>query len=148
MKFELATLSDLDAITELVTAVSAVDILPTFNEQGKNEFNQRVLPDLATALDPTQFLSLKALNSEGELVGFGAMRDSNYIMHLFVAKSCQGQGLGKAMLQQLLEFTSARTISLRSSINGVGFYQANGFVATDKEGEFNGIRFVPMTLER
>ncbi|WP_432757997.1 GNAT family N-acetyltransferase [Motilimonas eburnea] len=34
-----------------------------------------------------------------------------------------------------------------SSVNAVGFYQHNGFLATDEEAEFNGIRFVPMMLD-
>ncbi|GAL35330.1 hypothetical protein JCM19240_3700 [Vibrio maritimus] len=37
-------------------------------------------------------------------------------------------------------------VSLRSSVNAMSFYEKHGFVATGPESEFNGIRFVPMTL--
>ncbi|WP_368073959.1 GNAT family N-acetyltransferase [Marinomonas sp. FW-1] len=39
-------------------------------------------------------------------------------------------------------------ISLRSSVNVVGFYESYGFEVTRSEADFNGIRFVPMCLVR
>ena len=41
-----------------------------------------------------------------------------------------------------------KEISLRSSVNAVGFYESYGFEATGSEADFNGIRFVPMSLAR
>ncbi|MDN3685554.1 GNAT family N-acetyltransferase [Vibrio sinaloensis] len=52
------------------------------------------------------------------------------------------------LLNHLLNQTDAREVSLRSSVNAVEFYNRNGFVATGEEAEFNGIRFVPMSLVR
>ncbi|WP_392386452.1 GNAT family N-acetyltransferase [Marinomonas primoryensis] len=107
----------------------------------------RVLPDVVMTLDAERFQTLKVV-SAGEIVGFGALRDGYYLTHLFVSQSMQGQGVGKQLLSTLLNTTDAKEISLRSSINAVGFYESYGFEATGNESNFNGIRFVPMRLIR
>jgi predicted GNAT family N-acyltransferase len=107
----------------------------------------RVLPDVVMTLDTERFQTLKVI-SAGEVIGFGALRDGNYLTHLFVSKSMQGQGVGKQLLSTLLNTTDTKEISLRSSINAVGFYESYGFEATGNEAEFNGIRFVPMRFIR
>jgi predicted GNAT family N-acyltransferase len=59
----------------------------------------------------------------------------------------QGQGIGKRLLSALLNTTDSTEISLRSSVNAVGFYKSYGFEVTGNEADFNGIRFVPMSLQ-
>ncbi|MBD5771289.1 GNAT family N-acetyltransferase [Marinomonas colpomeniae] len=145
MEIQKVIPTDLDTVTALVKEVSEVDVLPWFNSQGQEEYKGRVLPDLATTFDEGRFLSIKAV-SDGKLLGFAALRDGNYLTHLFVSQSSQGVGLGRELLRFLLNATEAKEVSLRSSINAVGFYERNGFMATGEEAEFNGIRFVPMTL--
>ncbi|WP_417528201.1 GNAT family N-acetyltransferase [Marinomonas shanghaiensis] len=140
-------LTDLDAVKQCVTQVSEVDVLPYFNEQGKMAYKSRVLSDIVTTFDGDRFQTLKVVCS-GEIIGFGALRDGNYLTHLFVSTSMQGQGIGKRLLGALLDTTEAKEISLRSSVNAVGFYKSCGFEMTGSEADFNGIRFVPMCLAR
>ncbi|KGY11172.1 acetyltransferase [Vibrio tubiashii] len=147
MEIEKVLKTDLDAVTRLVSEVSTTDVLPLLSEQGKQEYKDRVLPDLASTLDDEKFLSIKAVSS-GKVLGFAALREGNYLTHLFVASSQQGLGLGRTLLNHLIDKTDAREISLRSSVNAVGFYNRIGFIATGDEAEFNGIRFVPMSLIR
>ncbi|MDP5055513.1 MAG: GNAT family N-acetyltransferase [Marinomonas hwangdonensis] len=138
---------DLESIKYFVTEVSEIDVLPRFNDQGKAEYKARVLPDIVKTFDTACFKALKVVCT-GEIVGFGALRDGNYLTHLFVSKAVQGQGIGKRLLDTLLNKTNAEKISLRSSVNAVGFYESYGFEATGSEADFNGIRFVPMCLTR
>ena len=138
---------DLESIKYFVTEVSEIDVLPRFNDQGKAEYKARVLPDIVKTFDTACFKALKVVCT-GEIVGFGALRDGNYLTHLFVSKSLQGQGIGKQLLSALLNMTEANEISLRSSVNAVGFYKSCGFEMTGSEADFNGIRFVPMCLAR
>ncbi|MEZ9526542.1 GNAT family N-acetyltransferase [Enterovibrio norvegicus] len=147
MDIQKITTSDLKAITDLVSAVSEIDVLPLLTQQGQGEYKARVLPDLATTLDEARFISIKVTH-EGQLLGFAALRGGNYLTHLFVSHASQGMGLGNQMLAYLLNSTDSKEISLRSSINAVGFYQRHGFEATGEESAFNGIRFVPMSLVR
>lgn len=138
---------DLESVKRFISQVSEMDVLPNFNDQGKAEYKMRVLPDVVMTLDTERFQTLKVI-SAGEVIGFGALRDGNYLTHLFVSKSMQGQGVGKQLLSTLLNTTDTKEISLRSSINAVGFYESYGFEATGNEAEFNGIRFVPMRFIR
>nr|WP_275664491.1 GNAT family N-acetyltransferase [Vibrio tubiashii] len=118
-----------------------------FSEQGKKQFIERVIPDLHTVFDGENFLAIKAVYGE-QLLGFAALRDENYVTHLFVSKQAQGSGLGRDMLNHLLASTESKEVSLRSSINAMCFYRHNGFTVSGDEGEVNGIRFVPMSLIR
>ncbi|WP_338165808.1 GNAT family N-acetyltransferase [Vibrio sp. 10N] len=144
---ELSTVSrnDIDNIVSLVKNVAECDVLPLLSDQGKSEFITRVLDDLELTLDGSTFLAVKAV-TDGELIGFGALRNGNYLTHLFVSKQHQGMGIGKLLLDHLIASTNQPDISLRSSVNAASFYEQLGFVATGGESEYNGIRFVPMQL--
>ncbi|MDC5704768.1 GNAT family N-acetyltransferase [Vibrio europaeus] len=147
MHIQKASIDDLDRVLSLVSEVSTIDILPLFSEQGKKQFIERVIPDLHTVFGGENFLAIKAIY-DGKLLGFAALRDGNYVTHLFVSKQAQGSGLGRDMLNHLLASTESNEVSLRSSINATGFYRHNGFTVSGDEGEVNGIRFVPMSLIR
>ncbi|AWY01836.1 acetyltransferase [Marinomonas primoryensis] len=147
MEIQQVELVDLESMKRFISQVSEMDVLPNFNDQGKAEYKLRVLPDVVMTLDTERFQTLKVIFA-GEIIGFGALRDGNYLTHLFVSKSMQGQGVGKQLLSTLLNTTGTKEINLRSSINAVGFYESYGFEATGNEAEFNGIRFVPMRLIR
>lgn len=135
--------TDIAAIVELVEKVSNSDILPHFSEEGRVIFISKVLPDLKTAFDNTNFYSVKAIEKE-QLIGFGALREGSYITHLFVDAKQQGSGVGKKLLQHLLDHSDLDCVSLKSSVNAVSFYESQGFETTDSESEVSGIRFVPM----
>ena len=147
MDIQQVDVADLESVKLLIGQVSAVDVLPHFNVQGKAEYQTCVLSDIITTFDVERFQTLKVVDS-GEIVGFAALRDGNYLTHLFVSKSLQGQGIGRRLLRALLNTTDAKEISLRSSVNAIGFYESYGFETIGSEADFNGIRFVPMRLVR
>ncbi|MDP2572268.1 GNAT family N-acetyltransferase [Vibrio penaeicida] len=134
---------DMAAVVELVEKVANSDILPHFNEKGRLTFISKVLPDLKTAFDESKFYSVKAVEN-GKPIGFGALREGSYITHLFVDTKQQRSGIGKKLLQHLLDHSEAGHVSLNASVNAVSFYESQGFEITDSESEVNGIRFVPM----
>jgi len=147
MKITKVESKDIRAIEALVKQVSEIDVIPEFDEQGKVEYRERVLTDIHTTFDEERFMALKLEAADG-IVGFGALREGNYLTHLFVSKALQGKGAGKRLLKALLDSTSSTHIDLRSSVNAVDFYQLHGFEVTGEESEFKGIRFVPMRLNR
>ena len=138
------TLEDLHSVIELVANVSQADILPHFDEEGRETFSSKILPDVKTTFDKACFDTLKVIEN-GKLIGFGAIRDRDYITHLFIENSYQGTGLGKSLLVQLLKLSDNEEVRLRASVNAVNFYESQGFKATDKETQVNGIRFLPMS---
>ena len=147
MEIQRVNHKDLTAITDLVEAVSKVAVLPHFNEQGKQAYIARVLPDIKTTFDNDDFVTVKAISND-TLLGFAVMRAGNYLTHLFVSHQAQGRGIGQTLLQHLLNATDEQEIKLRSAVNAVDFYLKHGFEITEQEGEFNGIRFVPMSSIR
>ena len=134
---------DVDAVRQLIEAVSEVDILPVFSEQGKAEYKARVLPDIKQAFDMQRFYALK-ISDSGVLLGFAALKEGSYLTHLFVSKAIQGCGMGRKLLEELMASTTASEMSLRASLNAAGFYESLGFTKTGPESDFNGIKFVPM----
>jgi len=138
------TVEDLHSVIELVASVSQTDILPHFNEEGREVFSSKVLPDVEKAFDKTRFDTLKVIDND-KLIGFGAIRDKDYITHLFIDNLYQSAGLGKLLLVRLLNLSNREEVRLRASVNAVNFYESQGFKATEKEVQVNGIRFVPMT---
>ncbi len=146
MEIQKLSQDDLDSIARLISSVAEADIFPYFCEQGRAEFQTRVLPDLNTILTESNYLSVKAVIS-GDIVGVAALRNADFLTHLFVSKCCQGKGVGKALFDYVVKETQAKQVSLRSSINAVSFYESLGFKRTGEEGDYNGIRFMPMTLD-
>ncbi|MBR8841512.1 MULTISPECIES: GNAT family N-acetyltransferase [Pseudoalteromonas] len=138
---------DADAIERLMREVSEADVLPNFSQLGKDTYLNEIIPEVTQVMCNANFVGAKALIN-GELIGFALLRDGNYLTHLFVAKSAQGKGVGRQLLDTVLASTSAAQISLCSSLNAASFYLALGFQATGQEAQKNGIRFVPMKLDR
>jgi predicted N-acetyltransferase YhbS len=147
MDIQSVELKDFDSIKRLIKDVSERDIFPKLSARGKMAYRTHILPDVYSAFDDRQFYSLKVV-SDGEIVGFGSLREGRYLTYLFVSKTIQGKGLGRRLINVLLESTTAKEISLRSSVNAIGFYKSCGFEVTGEEAEFHGIRFVPMRLVR
>ncbi|MDC0610181.1 GNAT family N-acetyltransferase [Vibrio sp.] len=148
MIIEKARITDLADIKALMSFVSEQEILPELPEEGKLHYKTYVMDEVDNLFVNRNYFTLKALSSEGDLLGFGTIRDSNYITYLFVQNEARGAGIGKALLNALLKMTNAPEIELRSSLKAARFYQSCGFEATDGESVFNGIRFIPMRLIR
>ena len=138
---------DANAIERLMREVSEADVLPHFSQLGRDTYLNEILPGVTQVMCNANFVGAKALLN-GELIGFALLRDGNYLTHLFVAKSAQGKGVGRQLLDTVLASTSAAQVSLCSSLNAASFYLALGFQATGQEAQKNGIRFVPMRLDR
>ncbi|MHC4118426.1 MAG: GNAT family N-acetyltransferase [Planctomycetota bacterium] len=74
--------------------------------------------------------------SVGETVaGFVVVRDYLKLTHLFVCLEFQGRGIGRALVEAAIEGCRNRSphrkITLNSSKNAAGFYEAMGFGRTD-----------------
>ncbi|MGF1688030.1 GNAT family N-acetyltransferase [Photobacterium japonica] len=147
MRITTVTRDDLPQVVELVEKVSEAAIFPHFSDVGRQTFARKVLPDVETVFDPTAFYTVK-MEVQGKVIGFGALRDGEYITHLFVDMAAQGHGWGKALLQHLLGHSQVPSVRLRASVNAVAFYASQGFEATGDEAEMSGIRFVPMCWSR
>ncbi|MRI32496.1 GNAT family N-acetyltransferase [Endozoicomonas sp. OPT23] len=136
---------DFYEVVDLVGGVSEADILPNFSDEGKASFLQSMNENIQKTFDRTRFHCVKAVLND-RVVGFSALRDNEYLTHLFIDKEHQSKGLGKALLRYMINNPEVTSVSLRSSINAVPFYTSLGFECTGPESNVKGIRYVPMTV--
>ncbi|WP_198158348.1 GNAT family N-acetyltransferase [Enterovibrio coralii] len=143
IKIEKASPDDIQTITALVKRVAAHDVLPHFSAEGKAFFLDIVLRDVKTTFENASYHTFKLVDND-KLVGFSALREGNYLTHLFVDKCVQGKGWGAALLTRTFSFATSDEVTMRASVNAVPFYEKFGCEAIREEEEVNGIRFVNM----
>lgn len=68
---------------------------------------------------------------DGEIAGFADLQADGYIDHFFCAAHCQGRGVGRALMQQLMAVAQARGLSRlysHVSLTARPFFEHCGFV--------------------
>ncbi|MBI3524376.1 MAG: GNAT family N-acetyltransferase [Betaproteobacteria bacterium] len=87
---------------------------------------------------------------ESKLVGVVALRDRTHLFHLFIERSFQRRGIGRALwLAALTTVDPERTIgvfTVNSSLVALPVYEKFGFEPAGPKIEANGISFIPMQL--
>lgn len=86
----------------------------------------------------------------GGMAGFAAIKDLSHLYHLFVAKTHQGQGIGRLLWEEQAAFSRANGningFSVNSSPAGQAVYEKFGFRATAGPIAEHGVIFIPMQL--
>lgn len=79
------------------------------------------------------------------------IKEFNHISLFFVKSNFQGQGIGKALLNEALSKIRKEhvitVLTVKSAPNAISIYEALGFFKQGEEQTLNGIRFLPMQLE-
>lgn len=83
-----------------------------------------------------------------DICAYLAMRDGNYLYHLFTAEAYQRQGLARDLWLHAVTETAAPVIKLSSSIYAVPVYQCLGFECAGEPSDFEGYRYQPMRWRR
>ena len=126
---------DKDALIALRTRVFVVE--------------QKVPPELEIdGLDPG-CLHVKALEA-GQVIGTGRLLPNGFIGRMCVLEAYRGKGVGKRMLDNLIEQAVAAKharVLLNSQSYAIPFYQKSGFVLDSKEFLEAGIAHRRMVLE-
>ncbi len=136
---------------DLVKRVFSEFIAPTYSQAGRDEFLRYAEPDaLAQRSHGNHFVLLAV--AETRPVGMLEMRDYGHVSMLFVDRSFQRQGLGRALLQQALDESrrhrpDLRQVTVHAVPNSVSIYEQLGFRPVSSEQVINGIRFVSMRLD-
>ena len=86
--------------------------------------------------------------SDGQLLGYIAMRDDFHLFNVFVSLHHQRRGIARALwntaLQQLPNLPADRPMTVNASLNAVAVYRAFGFVEAGSVVRAHGIAFLPM----
>ena len=73
-------------------------------------------------------------------------RRKRHINLFFVDKVSQGKGIGKKLMNIVVNNNENSYITVNSSRYGVPIYEKLGFVKTEEEKEQDGLKFTPMKL--
>ncbi len=148
MDFTLGRITPQDQteILNLAELVNEKYVIPKLNEQGKKAMRKARKPDILQVTNPDIYTAIKAMVGN-EIIGYIAWRQKHYIAQLYVKSKYQGHGVGKRLVEEVQKNSDADYIKLKASVNAIEFYTKIGFVATSKELNINGIRYVPMQLK-
>jgi len=89
---------------------------------------------------------------DGKVVGFADLQKDGYIDHFFCHSECQGQGVGRALMEHILE--TGRSIGIsrlysQVSLTARRFYEYFGFVVVEKQQvKVNGVELTNFIMER
>jgi putative acetyltransferase len=89
---------------------------------------------------------------DGLVVGFADLQEDGYIDHFFCHSEYQGQGVGRALMEQVLRTGRLNGVSRlysQVSLTARKFYEHFGFVVIEKQQvEINGVELTNFIMER
>ncbi|MDN5417755.1 MAG: GNAT family N-acetyltransferase, partial [Acinetobacter sp.] len=84
-----------------------------------------------------------------QMIGVIAYKNPAHLVHFFISKEKQAQGIGRTMWDFILQEVKKSGVSVftvNSSCNAQPVYERFGFVVKDETIENHGLRYVPMSL--
>lgn len=151
MHFRKATISDLNEIQEL--------FVQTIKSVCKNDYNPDQINAWVSGVKITerwidviekQFVLLAII--EEQIVGYGTLKDNNYIDFFFIHKDFQRQGIAQKIFNELeLEAKNhdSKIITSDVSITAKGFFVKNGFfVKTEQKNMVKGVEIINYKMEK
>ncbi|MBU0751080.1 MAG: GNAT family N-acetyltransferase [Gammaproteobacteria bacterium] len=154
--------ADIVELFDLVPAYTAVDIVEFRIEEGGWE-------SLAAAAQPVREVvfveeqgvsrelewdefdsasrHVVAFDADGQAIGTGRLLPDGHIGRMAVVSAWRGQGVGRALLERLIEAAGAsgrHEVLLHAQSRAAGFYRRFGFIATGDEFMEAGIPHVRM----
>ena len=151
MDFRKAILQDLAAMKALYADTIRSVCRKDYNEEQVRVWSSSVNKeerwlDVVT----NQFVLLAEI--DGVLVGFGTLRNYDYIDFFYVHKDFQGQGIARALLSRLLQEATRQGEDLVTSdisITARPFFEKNGFkVVTEQENIRQGLILINYKMVR
>lgn len=145
MEFKKIERSEMNPAIELISAAFMQFDAPDYSAEGVEAFKN-------TAIYNADFLNSLVMHGayDGEtLLGIIATRnEGRHIASFFVDGKHHRQGIGKKLLQIVLENSITNEITVNSSPYAVEVYHRLGFVDTAPEQTRDGIRYTPMVYRK
>jgi len=98
----------------------------------------------------TDFIHVLATNKNGQPVGTARINRKGRIGRMAVLKSYRRQGIGRKMIQALMDYGRKNSITdfhVSSQVTAVGFYEKMGFEPSGEEFLEAGIKHINMKLK-
>jgi GNAT superfamily N-acetyltransferase len=141
-QLRLAQASDAEACAALVLALS-----PAFYAHPDGRDTEPFLASIAGERQAQYIAAYRYWVAEvdGALVGLAAARPPQHVFHLFVDAAWQGQGLGRRLMQALVDdFDPTQPVTVNASLGAQAFYARWGFEPDGPAQCQHGVRYQPM----
>jgi ribosomal protein S18 acetylase RimI-like enzyme len=151
MKIRLAEKREAEAISRFVSELAVTHIGSTLQVGGLENLLKSMDVDSTITRMTDGFPHWVAIE-DGAIVGIAVVKPPSHIYYLFVRSDRQRSGIGRRLMNEALWFISDRcgraTVTVNSSLNGVGAYRRFGFRdAGDEVVDGAGVRFQPMSRD-
>ena len=144
MTIRVMTQSDIERVSQLCRDAFDVSIAPTVSAQGCDNFYQYSAPETLTVLlNHFQHTTL-VYERKQRILGMVALKQGMHVSLLFVDPTAQRQGIGRALIEAMLPYCCATSVTVRASLTSVAAYQAYGFVCTGVAGIESELTYQPM----
>lgn len=118
---------------------------PDYSDEGVETFKRTGIEDR----EYIDSLTMYGAFHNQELVGVIATRNEGRHIALFFVKALfHGKGIGRALWEKVLTESTAKKITVNSSPFAKEVYHRFGFIDTEEEKEYEGVRFIPMIYSR
>ncbi|MDX6190721.1 GNAT family N-acetyltransferase [Flavobacterium sp. Fl-318] len=151
MNFRKATLPDLKEMQELFVA--------TIKSVCQKEYNEQQIEVWTSGVNNTerwieviekQFVLLALI--ENKIVGYGTLKNANYIDFFYTHKDFQRQGIANNLLTRLeleAKKRSSKTITSDISITAKPFFEKKGFIVKAKQKNIrSGVELINYKMEK
>ena len=138
-----ASIQDAEAIRDLVLSLSHLYLANQHSSLPEWFVNTLRLDVIRVSLTDHDQLNL-LYETDGEVVGYAAIKNNIHISQLFVATTHQRQGIARQLWQQVMQRCKAQVYTVRSSLYAVPVYQRFGFKMSEAVAEKDGIFYQPM----
>ncbi len=137
-----ATIKDLIAITQLIAPFTDEFAI---NDSGRQLFCASMIEKMLENPEIHYFV----YSDYQQMIGVIAYKNPAHLVHFFISKEKQAQGIGRTMWNFILQEVQKSGVSVftvNSSCNAQPVYERFGFVVKDETIENHGLRYVPMSL--
>lgn len=137
---------DTDAVSEVCMAAFTSSVADTVSEEGIATFSMIASPSaFLNRMGGGDYLTLVA-EIDGVIEGVAALKEGHHLAMLFVRPERQKSGIGRQLLQSLMEHVTVDIMTVRASLSSIAAYQKYGFELSGDVGESAGLVYQPLEL--
>jgi GNAT superfamily N-acetyltransferase len=134
---------DLEESSAVCMASFMASVAPSLSPLGVETFTGIVSVDgFASRMSDEN--DMFVYESGGRVVGVAELAGGQHVATLFVLPDCQGQRVGWALMEAMIECARSDVVTVRASLSSVPAYARYGFQVSGPVGEYAGLVYQPM----
>lgn len=122
-----------------------------YGEEGTEAFANFITDEMLRKLFLAGHYILYVAKRNGKIIGLISMRNGNHISLLFVDPLYHKMGIGRSLVEKLVEYlktyTDQKLLTVNAAPSAIEFYRRLGFFETGELTRQDGIIYLPMELD-